>query len=73
MTAQAWPAFVDALRKAGMGAWRRSTDLRSGQVAEAGKRVPDRVVPPIPGVPDDGPHEVIASGQLERSARAGKR
>ena len=63
MTGGGWEEFVNDLRKAGMGAWRRSTDLRTGRVAEAGKRVPDRVVDPIPGVPDDGPHTVIAASQ----------
>lgn len=34
----------------------------NGQTVNAGKPVPDRIVPKIPGVPNDGPHVVLASG-----------
>jgi hypothetical protein len=55
--------FIDGLRARGMGAWRRVEDLESGKVATAGRRVPDRVTDPIPGLPRDRqPEMVIASG-----------
>jgi len=44
--------FVDDLRALGMGAYRMTTNLTTGETVHAGRPVPDRRVPPVPGVPD---------------------
>ena len=55
-------SFIDGLRELGMGAYRCHVDLETGRtILEAGRRTPDRVVPPVPGRPD-GLRETVIAG-----------